>query len=180
MARVYVASSWRNPFQPAVVEGVRAQGHDVYDFRGDAGFGWTEIDKNWRQWTVEQYHAALGSPQAVRGFSRDMEALRACDVCLLVMPCGQSSHLELGWAVGAGKRTGVLFPQPGDGLRPTGHPGYPQRSAGPCPECHDLDGCFLPASLEHPEPELMRKMCDSPVLWWSGVGTFLAKDCAVR
>lgn len=33
MARIYVASSWRNPFYPDVVGRLKAEGHDVYDFR---------------------------------------------------------------------------------------------------------------------------------------------------
>ena len=183
MARVYVASSWRNSFQPAVVLGVGKMGHEVYDFRypaaGEHGFSWREIDPDWGRWTVDQYAAALEHETAKFGFALDMEALRACDICLLVMPCGQSAHLELGWAVGAGKMTGVLFPALGDGLRPVGHPGYPERSAGPCPDCGDLDGCHLPSRLERPEPELMRKMCDAPVLRWSDVPAFLTEDRAL-
>jgi hypothetical protein len=31
--RVYVASSWRNPWQPNVVGLLRSLGHKVYDFR---------------------------------------------------------------------------------------------------------------------------------------------------
>ena len=42
MAKIYVASSWRNPFYPDVVETLRKAGHDVYDFRnpphGGSGF----------------------------------------------------------------------------------------------------------------------------------------------
>ena len=34
MARIYVASSWRNPYYPDVVEALWASGHEVYDFRG--------------------------------------------------------------------------------------------------------------------------------------------------
>ena len=33
MARIYVASSWRNPYQPEVVAALRKAGHEVYDFR---------------------------------------------------------------------------------------------------------------------------------------------------
>lgn len=33
MAKIYVASSWRNPYFPEVVKRLRAEGHDVYDFR---------------------------------------------------------------------------------------------------------------------------------------------------
>lgn len=30
--KVYVASSWRNSYQPEVVKALRLSGHDVYDF----------------------------------------------------------------------------------------------------------------------------------------------------
>ena len=45
--RIYLASSWRNPRQPEVLAALRADGHEVYDFRnpapGDNGFSWREI-----------------------------------------------------------------------------------------------------------------------------------------
>src|SRR5258705_2332390 len=45
--KIYVASSWRNPLQPAIVHTLRRCGHDVYDFRspkpGDRGFHWSEL-----------------------------------------------------------------------------------------------------------------------------------------
>lgn len=43
------------------------------------------------------------------GFNVDMAALQRCDVVVCVLPCGRSAHLELGWAVGAGKRTILLL-----------------------------------------------------------------------
>ena len=46
MARIYVASSWRNKYFPEVVTRLREAGHEVYDFRnpphGGAGFHWTD------------------------------------------------------------------------------------------------------------------------------------------
>ena len=38
----------------------------------------------------------------------DFAAMRWADVGLLVLPCGRSAHLELGWMAGAGKRTIIL------------------------------------------------------------------------
>lgn len=109
---IYLASSWRNPHQPTVLAALRAAGHEVYDFRnpapGNDGFRWSEIDPDWQQWTPEQYARALSHPIAERGFSLDMAALQRCDACVLVLPCGRSAHLELGYAVGAGKATIVL------------------------------------------------------------------------
>lgn len=110
--KIYVASSWRNARQPDVVRFLRSLGHDVYDYRnpapGEHGFSWSEIDPRWERWTPDQHVEALRHPVAVHGFNRDMTALRECDVCVLVLPCGRSAHLELGWAAGAGKTTYVL------------------------------------------------------------------------
>ena len=109
---VYVASSWRNHMQPAIVHVLRAAGIDCYDFRNPApgvdGFAWSEIDPDWRSWTAEQYVKALDDPIAIEGFRRDFEAMHRADAFVLVLPCGRSAHLELGWAVGAGKRTAIL------------------------------------------------------------------------
>jgi nucleoside 2-deoxyribosyltransferase len=111
--KIYVASSWRNDFQPYVVACLRNIGHDVYDFKnpaeGDNGFHWSEIDPNWKEWTPEQLREAHKHPLAVAGFKKDMDALIECDICVLVMPCGRSAHLEAGYAVGAGKPTAILL-----------------------------------------------------------------------
>jgi nucleoside 2-deoxyribosyltransferase len=111
--KIYVASSWRNAHQPAVVAALRAAGHEVYDFRnprpGDHGFAWSALDPAWQSWTPEESRAALEHPVARAGFKNDMDALQACDACVLVLPCGRSAHLELGWAAGAGKRTVALM-----------------------------------------------------------------------
>lgn len=112
--RIYLASSWRNPHQPAVLAALRGAGHQVYDFRnpipGDTGFSWRQIsEKPPQQWTPDEYLAVLDHPIARRGFRLDMAALEECDTCVLVLPCGRSAHLELGYATGAGKRTFVLL-----------------------------------------------------------------------
>jgi nucleoside 2-deoxyribosyltransferase len=112
MAKIYVASSWRNTRQPRVVEILRNNGHSVYDFRnpapGQSGFAWSEIDPNWQKWTAEEYRAALRSEIAEKGYAHDMGAMQWADTCVLVLPCGRSAHLELGWMAGAGKRTVIL------------------------------------------------------------------------
>lgn len=109
---IYLASSWRNAAQPFMVNILRAWGYDVYDFRnpapGNHGFAWAEIDPAWETWTTEQYLAALDHPVAKLGYGLDMDALEDADTVLLLQPCGRSAHLELGYAVGAGKKTGIL------------------------------------------------------------------------
>ena len=113
---IYVASSWRNDRQPHVVLALRKAGHTVYDFKnpepGNDGFHWSEIDENWKKWNATQFREGLDHPVACEGFKSDMTALENCQACVLVLPCGRSAHLELGWAVGAGKKTFVLLDEP--------------------------------------------------------------------
>lgn len=160
--KVYVASSWRNPWQPGVVRMLRYLGHEVYDFReprpGERGFSWSDVDPEWKAWSPRVYRDALHQNVAEAGFRSDMDALAACDACVLVLPCGASAHLELGWACGAGKRTAVLFPH---GIAITAVGGHSCHADVMCPPCGDLDGCHLPAKLKRIEPELMAKCADT-------------------
>lgn len=113
MARVYLASSWRNAGQPKFVKLIRDAGHEVYDFRNPphtgAGFKWSDIDPNWENWTAEQYRRhLLTHPMAARGYTSDMRAMEWADTCVLLLPCGRSAHLEAGWFAGRGKRVIII------------------------------------------------------------------------
>jgi hypothetical protein len=113
--RIYVASSWRNSYQPGVVKALRDAKHEVYDFRnpgdGEKGFGWDSIDPAWKSWSVVQFREALGHPFAVLGFARDKNALEWCQACVLVLPSGMSAHLEAGWCAGQGKPVVIYAPE---------------------------------------------------------------------
>lgn len=152
--KIYVATSWKNKLQPAVIAALRSLGHIVYDFRkpvpapqeGHKGFSWSEISPDWdsvdvkKRWNHQQYVIALDHPASERGFGFDMNALKDCDLCVLVLPCGKSAHLELGYAVGAGKKTCILLEADCENI--TGNPEY--------------KGVTWMAS----DPELMYKMVD--------------------
>lgn len=114
MARIYVASSWRNEYQPGIVQFLRDKGHAVYDFRNpffsDSGFSWDQLDPNWKDWNALQYrNRLLTHPTASHGYVSDQRAMEWADTCLCVLPCGRSAHTELGWMAGRGKRTLVLL-----------------------------------------------------------------------
>ena len=115
MAKIYVASSWRNPYFPAVVERLRQEGHEVYDFRnpphGGAGFHWTDVDENAPHWTFAEYAEGLHHPLAERQFQADIDALSWADTCVLILPSGRSAHTEAGFMAGAGKRVIVYIPE---------------------------------------------------------------------
>jgi hypothetical protein len=115
--KIYVASSWRNDEQPEIVQWLRDIGCDVYDFKNPpnrTGFGWHQTAAG-RPSDGVTMQRTLQDPIAIAGFEEDMSALRACDLCILVMPAGISANMELGYAVGAGKTTIVYIPPYPDG-----------------------------------------------------------------
>lgn len=122
MSRIYVASSWRNETQPVVVSALREAGHEVYDFKnpreGEHGFHWSETGMaSYDRATnsdvpIKEYLVGIDHPVALAGFASDFDAMKWADTCVLVLPCGRSAHLELGWFVGAGRRTAILLNGP--------------------------------------------------------------------
>ena len=128
---VYVASSWRNPSQPAVIEALRAAGIDCYDFRNPGpdnnGFSWRDVEPDGMSASertplpkgqdlvpVDRYLEMIDHPVARSGFHSDFDAMHKATAFVLVLPCGRSAHLELGWAAGAGKPTAILLEDPAE------------------------------------------------------------------
>jgi len=101
--KIYVASSWRNDKQPMVVDILRKEKFEVYDFKDSEGFNWSEIDPDWKNWSTSEFVIASHHELANKGFTRDMEALNWCDAGVLVLPCGRSAHLEAGYLIGKSK-----------------------------------------------------------------------------
>lgn len=109
--KIYVASSWRTPRHNEVVQALREDGHDVYDYRHPdpyMPFSWDDLDPGWRRWTHGNYQTALDTKTAQNAFIRDFEAIKWADVVFGVQPFGASAGLELGFARGFGKKTMLL------------------------------------------------------------------------
>lgn len=123
---VYVASSWRNPIQIAVCETLKAVQIPHYDFRnpeGNTGFSWNDVkpikeghfstpNKGSDYESAEDYLYMLKHPKSELGFKSDFDAMKKADTVIMILPCGKSAHLELGWAVGQNKRTAILMENP--------------------------------------------------------------------
>ncbi len=117
--KVYVATSWRNTQQPQIVRDLQAMGYEVYDFRnpsGNAGFAWSQIPLHGKEnhdcISAHSYLEVLDHPRAQDGFESDFNAMQAADIVVMVLPCERDAHLELGWAVGAGKQTHIVLDDP--------------------------------------------------------------------
>ena len=109
--KIYVASSWRNEYYPAVVAGLKERGHELYDFRDSGGFHWSHISPFWEGWNPLDYKHALSSYPAVAAYDRDYRAMEWADVFVGVMPFGRSASMEMGWAAGQGKKTILYLPE---------------------------------------------------------------------
>ena len=113
--RIYIASSWRNQYQPSLVEKLKREGHQVYDFRNPpnrTGFAWKDISTRWESWTTREFRDALWHPDAEAGFNADFDALCTAEVLVLLLPSGRSAHVEAGFFRGLGKPVIVHTPEP--------------------------------------------------------------------
>jgi hypothetical protein len=123
--RIYLASSWRNLYQPNMVDLLRQSGHQVYDFRNPGegwnspvpgvlkGFAWSDLDPAWKEWDNESYRALLlGHPVAARVFESDWQAMQWADTGVLLLPSGRSAHIEAGYFTGAGKELHIVLTDP--------------------------------------------------------------------
>lgn len=107
--KIYVASSWRTPRHAEVVDRLRREGYEVYDYReANQAFAWDHIAPGPETWPAAMCIDALDVPEAREAFLRDYAALAVADVVVGVQPFGASAGMEVGFAVGAGKPTFLL------------------------------------------------------------------------
>lgn len=109
---IYAASSWKNPYHDSVVSLLRYNGHKVFDYRQPApnkpGFKWPKELQPWDSLNRINYKRIADNRECQEAFNTDYTALRSCDALVLTLPSGNSSHLELGAAIGLGKLT-IIF-----------------------------------------------------------------------
>src|SRR5258706_2019235 len=101
--KLYLIGSLRNPMIPIVANIIRARGIEVFDDWYSAG---STADDCWRDYERARGHTyleALKGHAARNVFEFDRRHLEASDGALLLLPAGQSGHLELGWMAGQGK-----------------------------------------------------------------------------
>ncbi len=112
--KVYLIGSLRNPRIPAIARELRSVGLHVFDDWYAAG---PEADDCWQKYEQAKGNAfplALYGQAANHVFEFDRDHLLSSDVVILVTPAGKSAHMELGWALGKGKKGYVLLDAPVD------------------------------------------------------------------
>lgn len=109
---IYLIGSLRNPEVPTIANKLRAEGFEVFDDWYAAG---PEADDKWRDYEKERGHSyqqALKGHAAKNVYNFDRTHLTNATDVVLVLPAGKSGHLELGWALGKGKRGYILLDNP--------------------------------------------------------------------
>ena len=106
---IYLIGSLRNPEVPKIANELRKLGHEVFDQWYGAG---PNADDCWQEYCKNKgmnFKEALADHGAQHVYSFDRTFLERADVVVLMLPAGKSGHLELGWALGRGKRGYILL-----------------------------------------------------------------------
>ena len=101
---VYLVGSLRNPHVLEVAAALRNAGHEVIEDWYAAG---SEADEKWKEYEQGRgrtFVEALDGLAATHVFDFDYRELKRAEAVVLVAPAGKSAHLELGVAIGSGKK----------------------------------------------------------------------------
>jgi nucleoside 2-deoxyribosyltransferase len=108
----FIASRWGNMKSVQfLTENLRSLGHDIFSYVNDSR---NFVPKNELEQPAEVFQ--LGddwrSRPALRAmYEKDMQGLAACDIMVLLLPAGETSHMEAGIAYGLSKHL-VLIGEP--------------------------------------------------------------------
>lgn len=112
--KIYVASSMKNTSYLHVIAALQKDGFEIWNWRCPPdigkGFSWRDVDPDYQDQPVstQQLNHMLQQPRAQEGFVSDMKGMTWADVCVLLLPCGRSAHMEAGYICGRGKPVYVL------------------------------------------------------------------------
>lgn len=130
---VYLMGALKNELRiPEIGNVLRAEGYVVMDEWITPG---EHADENWQRYEKirgRNYQEALKGIAATNIFLFDRSYIDISDVGILVLPCGKSAFLELGYAKGCGKKTFILL----DGQEPSRYDIMPNFADK---VCFDLD-----------------------------------------
>jgi hypothetical protein len=107
--KVYIIGSLRNEAVPKIAARLREHGYEVFDDWYAAG---PEADDYWQKYETDRghtYEEALRGYAAQHVFKFDKHHLDTSDAVVLALPAGKSGHLELGYAIGKGKRGFIML-----------------------------------------------------------------------
>ena len=103
--KIYLASSWKNEeIVKQVYSALKQEGYEVDCFcKEEIGrfiFSFAEVP----QQSELNCKTMLERPIVQKAFKEDKKWIEWCDVCIMLLPCGNSTHLEGGYAKGSNKK----------------------------------------------------------------------------
>lgn len=106
---LYLIGSLRNLVLPRIAADLRNDGHEVFDDWYAAG---PFADDHWKLYEETRGHGYIGALKghaAQHVYRYDRRHLDRVDGAVLVLPCGRSGHLELGYVIGRGGKGYILL-----------------------------------------------------------------------
>lgn len=115
---IYVATSWKNVYHATATTALKQQDFKIYDFKnptpGNHGFHWRDLEPRFNpdSCTLDEFNQVIEHPIVRHAAALDLAGLMTCDACLMILPCGSSAHLELGYMTGQRKPGVIWAPEP--------------------------------------------------------------------
>lgn len=107
--KYFIASRWRNKEKvEELTAKLRAKGETVYNFIEIEGqyMGGEDVEEEMREFeAIKDWRT---NPKIKELFDRDVAHLKEADAFILLLPAGNSSHIEAGIAYGLGKKMIVI------------------------------------------------------------------------
>lgn len=109
MRSIYLIGALKNKEIPNIGNDLRYLGYDVFDDWWSPGPEADHFLLAYERLRGHGYKDALKGFAAQHNFTFDKYHIDRCDAAVMVMPCGKSGHLELGYVIGSGKPGFILF-----------------------------------------------------------------------
>lgn len=109
---IYLIGSLRNPQIPIITRRLQDEGLEVFSEWYGAGEKADDHFKEYHQSLGRTYLEALQTDAAKMIFNFDKDHIDQADTVVLTTPCGRSGHLEMGYALGKGKKGYYLLDDP--------------------------------------------------------------------
>lgn len=107
--KVYLIGALANPEIPFIGNRLRALGFEVFDEWWSVGPLADSYLKQYARIRGLSYRELLNNAAAKNIYDFDKRHIDQCDIAVMVMKCGRSAHLELGYVIGQGKPGFILF-----------------------------------------------------------------------
>jgi hypothetical protein len=110
MKKLYLIGSLRNNDLRQLGADIRSAGFDVFDDWHAAGEKADDCWMEYERMRGRTYQQALDGFAANHTYHYDLHHLQTADICVLMLPAGKSSHLELGYFLGMGRPGFIYMP----------------------------------------------------------------------